>query len=136
MRKTILAILVVITGLLVYLAVTADPVPGYGRLPTFASYGFFTFLIWIPYCITCLFLDRSKRLGFTTLGIVLAALGYFVVSMLFLGLGHAILSLIVCALAAPVLWAISTVNRFRKKMQNQALHGTAESRADAASSVP
>ena len=136
MRKAILAILVALTGLFVYLAVSDDPVPGYGRLPTFASYGFVTFLIWIPYCITCLFLDRNRRLGFITLGFVLAALGYFVVSMLFLGLGHAILSLIVCALAAPVLWAISTINRFKKKMQNQALHGTADSRADASASVP
>ena len=136
MRKAILAILVALTGLFVYLAVSDDPVPGYGRLPTFASYGFVTFLIWIPYCITCLFLDRNRRLGFITLAIVLAALGYFVVSMFFLDLGHAILSLIVCALAAPVLWAISTINRFKKKMQNQALHGTADSRADASASVP
>lgn len=136
MRKVIFSIMVLITLLFVYLAVSADPVPDYWRLPTFASYGFITFLIWIPYSITCMFLDRNRVLGSFLVGIVVFAIGYFVVSMVFLGFGHAILSLIVCLLALIVMWMLSIINRFKKKTQNQALHGTADSCADASASVP
>jgi hypothetical protein len=117
-RLTILAVLVTVTAFFVHQAVVAPPDPGYGRVFNFLIYGFLIFLIWIPYNITCIFLDGNKLLGALAVFLVALTLGFVALGAWVQEFATQTLALAFSALAVPTLWILSFISFFRRKRRD------------------
>ncbi|MBU8902816.1 MAG: hypothetical protein KOO69_08755 [Victivallales bacterium] len=74
-RISILVILTSLTIWFIFIAGSTTPDPHYGRTGAVMFYGLLTFLIWIPYNIICMFVDKNKKHGFAAIMIVILTLG-------------------------------------------------------------
>ena len=118
-RTPMFVVLVVITLLFLYKAIVAPPDPGYGRVFNFLIYGLFTLLVWIPYNITCMFLDGNKALGTVAVVIVALTLGFVELGAWVQEFGIQTLALLLCILALMSLWILSAVSFIVKKRSTE-----------------
>jgi hypothetical protein len=114
-RMPIFALLVLVTLFLLHKAAMTPPDPGYGRVPAFLIYGFFTFLIWIPYNTTCMFLDGNKGLGIAAIIIIVVTLTVVVFGTRDREFGFQTMALLLCTLSLIALWILSVINFFLRR---------------------
>lgn len=114
-RLAIFTALAIVSLLFVYKAVVAPPDPGYGRVFNFLLYGLLIFLIWIPYSISCMFLDGNKILGTLAVLLVALTLGFVAVGAWVQEFGIQTLALVFSTLAVPVLWVLSIISFVQKR---------------------
>ena len=129
----IFALLVLLTLLLLYWATVSPPDPQYGRFFTFLMCGFFTFLIWNPYNITCMFLVGNKALGIAAILISGLTLAFVALVTRAQEFGFQTVALLLCLLSLVALWILSVINFFlrRKNVELSAGGNAAPPRASA-----
>ncbi|MFA5043319.1 MAG: hypothetical protein WC381_07485 [Kiritimatiellia bacterium] len=109
-RTSIFVLLALVTLVFAYKAITAPPDHGYGRLPMFMIYGLFTFVMWIPYNIACMFLDGNKWMGIMAISIVGLTLANLKWASFEQEFAHQTIALLLCSVSLIALWIMSIIN--------------------------
>ena len=123
-RLAIFAAMTAVTLLLMTKAVVAPPDPGYGRAFNFLLYGLLIFLVWMPYNITCMFLDGNKMLGTLALLVATLTLGFVAVGAWVQDFALQTLALVFSTLAVPALWFLSIISFVQKRRNTEQRHAT------------
>ncbi len=114
-RLGIFKIMVGVSVLLLYCATVSTPDPAYGRVFAFLISGLFLLLIWVPYNITCMFLDGNKGMGISSIliaAVPLAAVAYGTRDRDF---GFQTLALCLCTCSLGGIWLLSVINFFLRR---------------------
>ena len=114
-RASVFALLVGITLFCLYKAMLTPPDAGYGRVFNFLVYGLLTFLIWIPYNITCMFLDGNKKLGSIAIIIVALTLTDVALGAWMRNFCMQTMALVLCGMSLITLWILSVINFVSRK---------------------
>jgi len=121
-RRIIFGLLCLITLWLIMRAASAPPDPGYERIFNFLTCGLLVLVLWIPYNVTCMFLDGNKVLGLLAIFLVALALGFVAVGAFTQNFGTQTMALVGSILAVPTLWILSFINFIRRKKYAEPEH--------------